>query len=122
MCRNIPTDHDDTDEHESSIDGSTPPRPLTNLTGFKRDQLFVIRLLAERNPHGLVIKDKLDCYYDEDINQGRLYQNLSELVDEGYVEKHPLDGRTNAYRPSTHANRRLEEHHEWERHCLFCDP
>ncbi|ELY99543.1 helix-turn-helix transcriptional regulator [Natrialba asiatica] len=124
MCRNIPTNHDtdDNDEHESSIDGSTPPRPLTNLTGFKRDQLFVIRLLAERNPHGLVIKDKLDCYYDEDINQGRLYQNLSELVDEGYVEKHPLDGRTNAYRPSTRANRRLEEHHEWERHCLFCDP
>ncbi|WP_226005636.1 helix-turn-helix transcriptional regulator [Natrinema salinisoli] len=99
----------------------TDPRPLTNLTGFKRDQLFVIRMLADRNPHGLVIKDKLDCYYDEEITQGRLYQNLAELVDEGYVEKLPVDGRTNAYRPSERANERLEEHYEWERRCLFCE-
>lgn len=127
MSNHTPTDTDDSEE-PSTDDGSdaatndiTDPRPLTNLTGFKRDQLFVIRMLADRNPHGLVIKDKLDCYYDEEINQGRLYQNLGELVEEGYVEKHPLDGRTNAYRPSTHANERLEEHYEWERRCLFCD-
>ncbi|WP_254528338.1 PadR family transcriptional regulator [Natrinema gelatinilyticum] len=110
------------DSDKSKPNDISDPRPLTNLTGFKRDQLFVIRMLADRNPHGLVIKDKLDRYYDEEINQGRLYQNLGELVDEGYVEKHPLDGRTNAYRPSAHANRRLEEHYEWERRCLFCEP
>ena len=119
MSNHASTDTDDSDEPTS--DENAEPRPLANLTGFKRDQLFVIRMLAERNPHGLVIKDKLDCYYDEEINQGRLYQNLGELVEEGYVEKHPLDGRTNAYRPSTRANRRLEEHHEWERRCLFCE-
>ncbi|WP_246999097.1 helix-turn-helix transcriptional regulator [Halosolutus gelatinilyticus] len=109
------------DGEESSTKKTGCARPLTDLTGFKRDQLFVIRMLAARNPHGLVIKDKLDCYYDEEINQGRLYQNLGELVEEGYVEKYPLDGRTNAYRPSTRANKRLEEHHEWERRCLRCD-
>ncbi|NUB91568.1 helix-turn-helix transcriptional regulator [Haloterrigena sp. SYSU A558-1] len=119
MPSHPPSDTDDSTEPIS--DEHTEPRPLANLTGFKRDQLFVIRMLAERNPHGLVIKDKLDCYYDEEINQGRLYQNLSELVEEGYVEKRPLDGRTNAYRPSTRANRRLEEHHEWERRCLCCE-
>ncbi|WP_207588196.1 helix-turn-helix transcriptional regulator [Halomontanus rarus] len=109
------------DPEESTAEESTNPRPLTNLTSFKRDQLFVIQLLADRNPHGLVIKGKLDCYYDDEINQGRLYQNLGELVDEGYVEKHPLDGRTNAYRPSRRAYERLEEHHEWERRCLRRD-
>ncbi|EMA36839.1 helix-turn-helix transcriptional regulator [Halobiforma nitratireducens] len=109
------------DETTESCTEKPTPQPLTNLTGFKRDQLFVIRKLAESNPHGLVIKDTLDCYYDEEISQGRLYKNLGELVDEGYVEKHPLDGRTNAYRPSTRANERLEEHHEWERECLFHD-
>lgn len=118
MTNRTPTD----DSTESNAEEITDPRPLTDLTEFKRDQLFVIRLLAERNPHGLVIKDKLECYYDEEINQGRLYQNLGELVEDGYVEKHPLDGRTNAYRPSTFANRRLEEHHEWERRCLVREP
>ncbi|SEW02021.1 helix-turn-helix transcriptional regulator [Natrinema salifodinae] len=135
MSDYTPTDRDCDDSEESSpddgagdtgADGSdgsdgADPRPLTNLTGFKRDQLFVIRMLADRNPHGLVIKDKLDCYYDEEINQGRLYQNLGELIEEGYVEKRPLDGRTNAYRPSTRANELLEAHHEWERRCLFCE-
>ncbi|WP_222919784.1 PadR family transcriptional regulator [Natrinema sp. SYSU A 869] len=110
----------DDGEHPATDDG-TDPQPLTNLTGFKRDQLFVIRMLADRNPHGLVIKDELDYYYDDEITQGRLYQNLAELIEEGYVEKHPLDGRTNAYRPSTRGNERLEEHYEWERRCLFCD-
>lgn len=94
------------------------PCPLTNLTAFKRDQLFVIKLLAAQNPNGRVIKDKLEHYYGEEINQGRLYQNLKELVEEGYVDKYPIDGRTNAYLPSTYANERLEEHHEWERYCL----
>ncbi|MGQ3411987.1 helix-turn-helix transcriptional regulator [Natrinema sp. LN54] len=135
MSNHTPTNTDDSDESntddsdESNTDDQTQrsttddadPRPLTNLTGFKRDQLFVIRMLADRNPHGLVIKDKLDCYYDEEITQGRLYQNLAELIEEGYVEKHPLDGRTYAYRPSTRANERLEEHYEWERRCLFRD-
>jgi DNA-binding MarR family transcriptional regulator len=127
MINHTPTDTNDggestsDDSDEQRTDDITDPRPLTNLTGFKRDQLFVIRMLADRNPHGLVIKDKLDCYYDEEITQGRLYQNLAELVDEGYVEKHPLDGRTNAYRPSKRANERLEEHYEWERRCLFCE-
>ena len=108
---------DRSDDLEECCEGSTP-RPLTNLTSFKRDQLFVIQLLANRNPHGLVIKSALDRFYEDEINQARLYKNLRELVEEGYVEKRPLDGRTNAYRPSSHACERLKEHHEWERRCL----
>lgn len=103
---------------ESDRDDGAAPRPLTNLTSFKRDQLFVIQLLADQNPHGLVIKSTLDRFYEDEINQARLYKNLRELVEEGYVEKRPLDGRTNAYRPSSHACERLREHHEWERRCL----
>ncbi|MFC6765467.1 PadR family transcriptional regulator [Natrinema soli] len=107
------------DEPQESITNKPEnPCPLTNLTAFKRDQLFVIRLLASQNPHGLVIKEKLDDYYDDEITQGRLYQNLRELIEEGYVEKYPLDGRTNAYRPSEFGDASLEAHLEWERCCF----
>lgn len=116
------TDHtlpdDQTDDSTDAVEKQPSPRPLTDLTGFKRDQLFVIALLADQNPHGLVIKSALDRYYEDEINQARLYQNLSELVEDGLVEKRPLDGRTYAYRPSARASERLREHHEWERRCL----
>lgn len=116
MSNRMPSNADDHDE--SSPERSTDPRPLANLTGFKRDQLFVIRKLAEHDPHGLVVKDELNGFYDEEINQARFYKNLGELVEEGYVEKRPIDGRTNAYRPSKRGNERLEAHHEWQRRCL----
>lgn len=115
MSNHIPPDDSDV----PSTEEITNPNPLIELTDFKRDQLFVIRLLSSQDPHGLIIKDRLENYYGEEINQGRLYQNLGELVEDGYVKKYPLDGRTNAYHSSEFANRRLMEHHEWERHCLF---
>ncbi|WP_247730216.1 helix-turn-helix transcriptional regulator [Halovivax limisalsi] len=111
--------HPDADDDDESLgDGPTEPRPLSELTGFKRDQLFVIRKLADRDPHGLVIKDELNGYYEEEINQARFYKNLGELVEDGYVEKRPIDGRTNAYRPTDGATERLDSHHEWQRRCL----
>ena len=46
---------------------------------------------------GLDIKDELDDYYDEDVNHGRLYPNLEDLIAAGFVEKGTLDKRTNSY-------------------------
>jgi len=48
-------------------------------------------------PHGLAIKEELDAYYEQEINHGRLYPNLDDLVNKGLLEKGELDKRTNVY-------------------------
>jgi len=41
--------------------------------------LYVIT--GPEEPHGLAVKDELDDYYEQEINHGRLYPNLDDLVD-----------------------------------------
>ena len=86
---------------------------MDNLTAFQRDVLYVIAGLEDR-PHGLSIKDELEEYYDGEINHGRLYPNLDELVDEGLVEKGTIDRRTNSYTLSEEGKRTLEARRKWE--------
>jgi PadR family transcriptional regulator PadR len=62
-----------------------------DLTGFQRDVLVVIAGLEE--PHGLAIKSELEGYYESEVNHGRLYPNLDELVGKGVVEKEQTDQR-----------------------------
>jgi DNA-binding PadR family transcriptional regulator len=47
--------------------------------------------------YGLAVKRALESYYDSEVNHGRLYPNLDELVEMGLVEKSELDKRTNQY-------------------------
>lgn len=68
---------------------------MNELTAFQRDILYAIA--GQDEPHGLAIKQKLDEYYNEDINHGRLYPNLDDIVDMGLVEKGEKDRRTNSY-------------------------
>jgi len=65
-----------------------------DLTSFQRNLLVV---LADEPKYGLAIKRKLEDYYGEDVNHGRLYPNLDDLVDMGLIEKSELDKRTNQY-------------------------
>ena len=58
---------------------------MHGLTGFQRDILYVIVGLEEL--HGLAVKAELDDYYEQEINHGRLYPNLDDLVDKGLLEK-----------------------------------
>lgn len=108
--------------HENDASLPDPPDddscPLSQLTGFQRDLLFVIAGLEERHPNGITIKHALCESYGEEINQGRLYQNLRELFAEGFIEKRPLDGRENAYRVSPHAIELLDAHASWVSHGL----
>ncbi|MFB6114035.1 MAG: PadR family transcriptional regulator [Halodesulfurarchaeum sp.] len=64
------------------------------LTAFQRN---ILTVLVEKPRYGLAIKRELESYYDEEVNHGRLYPNLDELVDMGFVEKSELDKRTNEY-------------------------
>jgi PadR family transcriptional regulator PadR len=87
-------------------------RRMHDLTGFQRDILYVTAGLEE--PHGLAIKDELDDYYEQEINHGRLYPNLDDLVDKGLLEKGELDKRTNVYTVTQRGQREIEARREWE--------
>ena len=62
------------------------------LTAFQKN---ILRVLAEQPRYGLAIKRELEAYYDDEVNHGRLYPNLDDLVEAGFVEKSALDKRTN---------------------------
>lgn len=84
---------------------------MHDLTGFQRDLLYVIAGLDE--PHGLAIKEELEGYYESEVNHGRLYPNLDDLVQEGLVEKSERDKRTNEYALTDHGAAVLEARRAW---------
>jgi DNA-binding PadR family transcriptional regulator len=67
---------------------------VRDLTAFQQNILLI---LAEESRYGLAIKRDLEAYYDSEVNHGRLYPNLDDLVGMGLVEKSELDKRTNQY-------------------------
>lgn len=86
---------------------------LKHLSAFQRDILYVVADLE--TPYGLAIKRGLEQYYDEDVNTGRVYQNLNRLVDEEYIEKSEIDKRTNAYTLTQKAVIAMKNRHHWQR-------
>jgi len=85
---------------------------MYDLTAFQRDLLYVISGLDR--PHGLLVKEELESYYDEEINHGRLYPNLDALVQKGLVEKGQQDRRTNYYQLTRRGRRELDARRDWE--------
>jgi PadR family transcriptional regulator PadR len=85
---------------------------MDDLTAFQRDIIYVVA--GNDNPHGLAIKEALDDYYNEDINHGRLYPNLDDLVDLGLIEKGERDRRTNEYELTDRGVRELTARREFE--------
>jgi len=73
-----------------AVDEST----VRDLTAFQR---HILTILAEEAMYGLAIKRELEAYYDDEVNHGRLYPNLDDLVEIGFVSKSELDKRTNQY-------------------------
>ncbi|WP_277554272.1 PadR family transcriptional regulator [Halobaculum limi] len=65
-----------------------------DLTAFQQNILVI---LSEEAMYGLAIKRELESYYDAEVNHGRLYPNLDDLVEMDLVEKSELDKRTNQY-------------------------
>ena len=113
------SDFDDTDS--TAFEQPKEPQPPTELTGFQRDLLVVIEHLSGDRPNGVAVRQCLEQYHDSEVNRGRLYQNLRELIDEGYVEKRPLDGRTNMYRLTEIGRAWLSVYQEWVVDCLADD-
>lgn len=77
-----------------------------DLSGF---QLNLLREIVETDqPSGQTIRRNLETRTGDEINHGRLYPNLDELVDYQLVEKGEQDRRTNYYEV-TNDGRRLAE-------------
>jgi len=71
-----------------------PGHEARDLTAFQQN---ILTTLSEEPMYGLAIKRQLEEYYGDEVNHGRLYPNLDDLVEEGLVEKSELDKRTNQY-------------------------
>ena len=79
-------------------------RKWSELSGFKRDAIVAALRLGgspgsepEDRPYGLGIKRELEIIRDVEVNHGRLYPNLDDLVDAGLMSKGERDKRTNTY-------------------------
>jgi len=82
------------------------------LTGFQRDLLYTIA--GDDSQHGLAIKDKMETYYETEINNMQLYPNLDALAEKGLIDKSHRDQRTNEYDLTSRGAREIEARIEWE--------
>lgn len=89
---------------------------LAELTGFQRDLLIVLSGMG--TPSGSEIMQKVEESQDRSVLHGRLYSNLDELVEDGFIEKGEIDGRTNYYAITDEGYEKLQARHEWEREHL----
>lgn len=78
---------------------------------FQLDCLTAIGQLDA--PKGVEIKDLLSTVYGTEINHGRLYPNLDELVEAGLVKKGSHDKRTNKYGLTRDGRAFLRRRIEW---------
>jgi ribosomal protein L37AE/L43A len=79
----------------------------SDLTAFQIEALRAIARIDDVQ-YGLAIKAKLERYYGEEVNHGRLYPNLDHLVERDLIEKSQLDNRTNHYALTSAGVRLLE--------------
>jgi len=111
---------DETTGFWNSPDNIPRPVPLSDLSAFRRDLLFVIASFEaiDRVPAGVAIAEGLRAVSADSVTEGRFYHNLRDLVADDIVEKRPIDGRTNAYYLPSSTTEALATRVAWERHCL----
>ena len=112
--------HLEESEPRDSSENVPRPVPLSNLSAFRRDLLFVVASFegTDTVPAGVAIAEDLQSVSADSVAQGRFYQNLRDLVADDVVEKRPIDGRTNAYYLPSSTTEALATRVVWERHCL----
>lgn len=91
------------------------------LTGFQRDLVVVIAGIGQTRPSGRTIRRALERLWETEVNESRVYQNLTELRDRGLVASRPLDGRTNGYAVTADGRALLGTYFEWATTCLGDD-
>jgi DNA-binding PadR family transcriptional regulator len=84
---------------------------MFELTGFQRDLLYGIA--GTDDPSGQELRSKLEQSSSVEINRGRLYPNLNDLVDKGLVDKQSKDNRTNLYTLTDQAIDLIADRRQW---------
>ena len=100
---------------------STPngeERTAHDLTAF---QQTILTVLAEEARYGLAVKGELEEYYGNEVNHGRLYPNLDELVERDLIAKSELDKRTNEYELTDAGYELLLGELDWELSKIVAD-
>ena len=82
------------------------------LTNFQRDLLFVVAGTAAVS--GKEVKQTLEESQDRRFLAGRVYTNLDALVEEEFVEKGEIDGRTNQYKITDAGEEAIRDLYEWQ--------
>lgn len=85
---------------------------MHELTAFQTTLMVAIR--ANKNPSGQTVRRWLesnDGHAVDDVNHGRMYPNLNELIEKGYATKGKQDARTNYYELTDEGRKRLEARH-----------
>ncbi|CAL92443.1 hypothetical protein BJ1_gp21 [Halorubrum virus BJ1] len=88
---------------------------FADLTAFQRDILQILSNEDDQEAYGLRTKRQLETLYGAEVNHGRLYPNLDQLVEEGLIAKSELDKRTNNYALTELAAELLDQRRAWER-------
>lgn len=107
------------DDDTETVEETQSIGPMTGLTAFQRDLLTTVTYLGK--PHGLAVQRSLAETYGQEINHGRLYPNLDELVERGLLEKGERDKRTNWYRVTDAGMRALTAHGQWLDGAIIAD-
>jgi DNA-binding PadR family transcriptional regulator len=81
-----------------------------DLTAFQQN---ILAILSDEPMYGLAIKRELESYYDSEVNHGRLYPNLDDLVEMGLIEKSERDKRTNDYALTDEGNEAVIDKLDW---------
>ena len=78
-----------------------------DLNSSKRDLLVEIYQLDQ--PSGQDIRHRMKAEHNEDVDHGRLYPNLNDLVDVGLLDKGEQDLRSNYYQITNDGQRLVED-------------
>lgn len=85
----------------------------TEVRGLTAFQQNILAVLSSEPMYGLAVKRELEDYYDQEVNHGRLYPNLDDLVEMELVAKSELDKRTNQYELTDRGREAVEDHIDW---------
>jgi DNA-binding PadR family transcriptional regulator len=102
-------------EHETMSQSKTvDPGEYADLSAFQRDVLLAVATLEAdgERPYGLGVKNRIERRHDIDVNHGRLYPNLDDLVEQGLLERGQIDKRTNRYELTDRGRALLEQRYE----------
>lgn len=93
-------------------DEGQPKPKVTDLNRTQRDVLWAL-LAGESN--GLEITSRLEDYYGESVNTGRVYPACDALADCGLIAKdESANGRQNTYKLTADGHAALQRRQSWQ--------